>query len=113
AQLGITAPAVGQRVQTGSGAPSLAGVVERVGVEAWPEELLLRLDQPAPGVAHLFAMPMGGQVILSIRYYLYGHQAAAVAAQVEPAWQAWVVQHFPPKGDAGSEHEAQACATGP
>src|SRR5262249_57162532 len=99
--LGFTSRAVGQRVKTGRGAPSLAGLVERVGEEAYPEELLLRLDQPAPGVAHLFAMPMGGQVLLSIRLYLYGQHASAVAAEVEPSWQAWVNQHFPAAGATG------------
>lgn len=93
--LGIAGPAVGQRVRSGSGAPALAGVVERVGEPAYPEELLLRLDQPAPGIAHLFAMAMGGQVLLSLRFYLYGKEAAAVAAQVDPVWQAWVKEHFP------------------
>jgi len=93
--LGLAGPAVGQRVKTGGGAPPLAGVVERVGEEAYPEELLLRLDQPAPGVSHIFAMPMGGQVLLSMRLYLYGPRAAAAAAEAEPLWQAWVNQRFP------------------
>ena len=59
-------------------APVLAGTVESRGVEAFPE-LLLRLDQPAPGIAHMFGMPMGNQVMLSIRLYLYGDQGAAAA----------------------------------
>ena len=101
-RLGITGAAVGRRVQSDRGAPSLAGVVERVGEEAYPEELLLRLDQPAPGVAHLFAMPMGGQVLLSMRFYLYGQRASAVAAEVEPSWQAWVNRYFPAAGAAGT-----------
>src|SRR5262249_26960862 len=101
ALLGLTGPVVGQRVKTGSGVPSLAGLVERVGEEAYPE-LLLRLDEPAPGIAHLFAMPMGGQVLLSIRFYLYGQQASAVAAEVGPSWHAWVNQHFPAAGAASS-----------
>jgi hypothetical protein len=100
--LGLAGAAVGQRVETGSGAPSLAGLVERAGEEAYPEELLLRLDQPAPGVAHLFALPLGGQVLLSIRLYLYGKQASAVDAQVEPLWQAWVNRHFPGAGATGT-----------
>ena len=93
--LGFTGPVVGRRIRTGRGAPALGGVVERVGEEAWPEELLLRLDEPAPGVAHLFAMPMGEAVLLSMRFYLYGKQASTVAAEVEPLWQGWVQQHFP------------------
>jgi uncharacterized protein YndB with AHSA1/START domain len=100
--LGITHAAVKRRIESDRRAPPLAGVVERAGDEAYPEELLLRLDQPGPGVAHLFAMPMGGQVLLSIRLYLYGRQAAGIAAQVEPRWQAWVAQHFPAPGAAGT-----------
>jgi uncharacterized protein YndB with AHSA1/START domain len=96
--LGFGRPLVGRKVQTGSGAPSLAGLVERVGEEAYPEELLLLLDQPAPGVAHLFAMPMGPQVVLSARFYLYGERASAVATEVEPLWQAWVNKLFPATG---------------
>ncbi len=63
-----------------------------------PEELLVRVDEPAPGLAHFFAMPMGDQVLLSIRFYLYGQQATAVATQVEADWQAWIGQLFPADG---------------
>lgn len=100
--LGLAGAGVGQRVKAGTGVPALGGVVERVGEKAHPEELLLRLDQPAPGIAHLFAMPMGGQVLLSIRLYLYGNQASAVAAGIEPEWQSWVSQHFPAPGAAST-----------
>src|SRR5262249_27220261 len=60
----------GRRVRTPAGAPPLAGLVERVGEDPFPEELLLLLDEPTPGIAHLFAMGLGGQVYLSIRLYL-------------------------------------------
>jgi hypothetical protein len=65
-------------------------------VEDYPE-LLVRLDKPTPGVAHLFPMPMGGQVLLSIRFYLYGNQATAAVARDEPVWYAWIDQRFPPQ----------------
>jgi hypothetical protein len=45
---------------------------------------------------------MGGQVLLSIRFYLYGQQASGVAAEVEGSWQAWVNQHFPAPGAPGT-----------
>ncbi len=96
--LGLAGVAEGQRVTTAAGAPRLAGLVERVGESAYPEELLLRLDEPAPGLAHLFAMPMGGQVFLSIRFFFYGDQAAATAEREEPLWQAWLQEHFPAAG---------------
>jgi uncharacterized protein YndB with AHSA1/START domain len=102
--LGLTGAAVGQRVTSSAGAPPLAGLVERAGQPEYPEELLLRLEEPAPGLAHLFAMPMGGRIYLPIRIYLYGDQAPAAAARAEPLWQAWMSEHFPapPVGDATS-----------
>jgi hypothetical protein len=58
-------------VRSAAGAPSLSGVVERVGTGEH-QELLLRLTEPAPGTAHFFPMDMGEQVFLSVRLYLYG-----------------------------------------
>jgi uncharacterized protein YndB with AHSA1/START domain len=92
--LGFGEPAVGQRVRSTTVAP-IAGIVERVGDREHPE-LLLRLEEPAPGVGHLFAMSMGGQTCVSVRCYLYGDRAAAAVARDEPAWQAWTNVHFPP-----------------
>lgn len=63
-RLGLAAAAVGQRRESSAGAPPVAGQVERAGEGEQPE-ILLRLDEPAPGLAHLFAMAMGGQVLLS------------------------------------------------
>jgi hypothetical protein len=97
ASLGLPRAAVGQKVRAPGGAQPLAGVVAWTGPDEWPD-LLLKLDEPAPGIAHLFAMPMGGQVLLSMRLYLYGDGASSVAAQAAPAWQAWVQEHFPIAG---------------
>jgi uncharacterized protein YndB with AHSA1/START domain len=93
ASLGLAGAAVGQRVHSPTGAPPLAGLVERMGEDPYPEELLLRLDEPAPGIAHLFAMDMGGQVYLSIRLFLYGDQAPVIVARDEPLWRAWMNEH--------------------
>ena len=38
---------------------------------------------------------MGGQVYLSIRFFLYGDQAPDTVARAEPAWQTWMSEHFP------------------
>ncbi len=99
--LGLARAAQGQRVGTRAGAPRLAGLVERVGEAAYPEELLLRLDEPAPGIAHLFAMAMGGQVCLSLRFYLFGDAAPAAVLRDEPVWRAWMSRRFPAVPDAG------------
>jgi uncharacterized protein YndB with AHSA1/START domain len=93
--LGLTGAAAGQQVKTPAGAPPLAGLIERVGPAEYPEELLIRLAEPAPGLARLFAMSMGGQIYLPIHIYLYGDQAPAAVARTEPSWQAWMKEHFP------------------
>lgn len=93
--LGLGTVAPSQRAQSSGAVPHLAGTVERIGEPAHPEELLLRLDAPGPGIAHLFAIDMGEQVLLSIRFYLYGSAAAGVVMREEPAWQAWLGRAFP------------------
>ena len=102
--LGFVGARVGQRVETAQDAPPLAGLVEEVGPPENPEVLLLRLDVPTSGLAHLFAMPMAGQAYLSMRCFLYGGEAAAAVARDEPRWQAWMSERFPMgggQGDAG------------
>lgn len=84
----------GERVQSVAGAPPLAGIVERVGPTEYPE-LLLRLTEPAPGIAHFFVMPLGGSVCVPVRGFFYGSDANAVVARVEPQWQAWMNERFP------------------
>jgi uncharacterized protein YndB with AHSA1/START domain len=102
--LGFARLAEGQRVETAPGAPRLAGIVERV-VDKEHEELFIRLENPTSGVAHFLPVVMGGQVCLSIRLYLYGAQAQAVAAREAPAWQAWINGLFP-SAEAATESEA-------
>jgi uncharacterized protein YndB with AHSA1/START domain len=94
--LGLAGASVGDRVQAPADAPPLAGTVEWAGQPAWPEELLIRLDAPAPGIAHLVPHAMGGQVYLAHRLYLFGEGAADAAAQAQAAWEAWFAQHFAP-----------------
>jgi pimeloyl-ACP methyl ester carboxylesterase len=94
-RLGFEGAEVGKRVSTSPSAPPLTGTVEWAGQPEWPEELLLRLDEPAPGIAHLVPHSMGGQVYLTIRFYLYGDSAAAAVSRAEPEWQAWLNAHFP------------------
>lgn len=92
--LGLDQAVPGQGARTATGVPTLGGVVERVSEGDHPE-LLLRLDEPAPGVAQLMAMPMGGQVCLLMRYFLYGDRAAAAVSGHEASWQGWMNEHVP------------------
>jgi uncharacterized protein YndB with AHSA1/START domain len=109
--------AAAQRFETVPGVPELSGTVESTQVED-PEllraressphvvaamqgmggedpQLLLRLERPAPGLAHIFIMPMGEQTMVSLRFFLYGDEGAAAAAEAERAWRAWIGERFP------------------
>lgn len=99
------------------GAPALSGMVERMevtdldllriresspqivaalaGMEGEEPELLLRLDLPAPGLAHVFSMAMGDQTLVSMRFHLYGDTGAAVAADAKREWNDWLAERFP------------------
>jgi uncharacterized protein YndB with AHSA1/START domain len=92
--LGLEGATVGERVASPNGAPPLAGLVESVGQPEWPEALL-RLDEPAPGIAHFVPHAMEGQIYLTLRFYLFGDQAAAAVARAKPQWQAWLNAHCP------------------
>jgi uncharacterized protein YndB with AHSA1/START domain len=94
---GLQGAAEGQQVRSRHDAPRLSGRVERVGPPEFPE-LLLRLDEPASGVAHVFAVTMGGQTCVSVRVFLYGDDAAAAVEREEPRWREWVNQLFPVPG---------------
>ena len=87
--LGIAGADVGDRVSSRDGAPRLAGTVEWAGQPTWPEELLIRLDEPAPGIAHLVPHSMGGQVYVTVRLYLLGD-----AAGEAPRWQEWLASTY-------------------
>ncbi|MGV3617224.1 MAG: SRPBCC family protein [Fimbriimonas sp.] len=93
--LGLSKISVGDRVTALEGAPAFSGVVAAKGPEEYAEDLVVRLETPAPGFANLFAMAMGGQVYLSIRFFLFGEEAPQAASQAEAIWQKWVAQTFP------------------
>jgi uncharacterized protein YndB with AHSA1/START domain len=97
--LGLAGASVGQVVRTPADAPVLAGTVTWAGQPAWPEELLVRLDEPAPGIAHLVPHAMGA-VYLTLRMYLFGEGAAEAAARAEAEWKAWFAEHFAVAGAA-------------
>jgi uncharacterized protein YndB with AHSA1/START domain len=99
--LGLVEATEGDRVSSPAGAPSFAGLVERVGPQEFPE-LLLRLDRPTCGLAHLFALPMGGQTFLPVRFYLYGDRSADSVSREEAVWQAWMAAHVKPPGETNA-----------
>jgi uncharacterized protein YndB with AHSA1/START domain len=97
--LGLAGVAPGERWSAPAGVPPFAGTVEQAGEGSHPD-LLLRLDQPAPGIAHLSAHDQGCPACMAIRFYLYGDEAADVARRDEPLWQEWLKERFPAAGGA-------------
>jgi uncharacterized protein YndB with AHSA1/START domain len=92
--LGLADAAEGERFALrGAGVPALSGVVEQVVDERRHRGVLLRTDEPAPGIAH--ALVYGDRVSATVQACLYGDEGAAIAARDEPAWRAWMDAHFP------------------
>ena len=102
AALGVKGVSVGQRWTTPAGVSPLGGVVEMVTED--PNDALLRLDKPGPGIAALgTATYPGGQGMVAMNLYMYGEQAAATVARETPVWEAWFQEHFPVPTEVKSE----------
>ena len=93
--LGLAQGREGQAVETGGDAPEIGGTVLEAQNTPQGFSVILRLDRPAPAIAHMIGFPMGGPVYISVRFYLYGDAAAALAPSVEADWQAWLAGRFP------------------
>lgn len=91
---GLTGVSEGAEVKPDGSAPALSGSVKvsRSGEEM---SMILLTSEPSPGICQFFAVPMGGQTYLSIRFFLYGDDAAATVARVQPEWSAWFANRFP------------------
>lgn len=101
--LGLAEPAPGRHVLSTDLDPALAGAIEFIGTPPYDEELALRVEQPGPGILHLFAMPMGDSVLLILRLFLYGNAAEATAQTVRPQWQVWLDRRYPSDDEETSE----------
>lgn len=105
AELGL-----GQRVVTSpeaviSGAPQVAGVVDRLEGGT----LTVLLDEPADGYAVIATEGPDGGVFVHMSAYLFGDEAAAIAEREAPRWRAWMAEHFPqPELKADSKAESKA-----
>lgn len=96
--LGLGRPQVGERIRTSEGLPLFVGTVEWAGVPLWPEDLLIRVEEPVAGLAHWSAHPMGGQVFLALRFYCYGEDIDATVAEWSQKWHEWLAATFPAAG---------------
>jgi uncharacterized protein YndB with AHSA1/START domain len=93
AALGLKGLSVGQRWTAPAGVPAFSGVMEYLTQN--PNDALLRLDKPGPGVVALGTFNMGGPSMVAMNLYLYGDQGAGTAARETPLWEAWFQKRFP------------------
>jgi len=94
APFGLTGATEGKGASSGDGTPALSGKVEvsRSGEEM---SMILLVNEPGPGLCQFFAVPMGGKSYLSVRFFLFGDNAAANVAKAEPEWSRWFTERFP------------------
>jgi uncharacterized protein YndB with AHSA1/START domain len=94
---GLTDAAVGREARAGAGSPALSGKVE-IASDGEERQVILLISEPGPGVCQFFATPMGEQVYLSVRFYLFGEGAAGAVAKAAPEWSRWLAERFPMEG---------------
>lgn len=94
--LGVKGLSVGQRCTAPAGVPAFSGVLESYAEN--PNDAMLRLDKPGPGVVALGTYNMGGPTMVAVHLYQYGDQAAATVAREEPLWGAWLQKRFATPG---------------
>ncbi len=99
AALGLKGLSVGQRWTAPAGVPALSGMAEYFSQD--PNDALLRLDKPGPGVAALGTINFGGPIMVALNLYLYGDQAAGAVARETPLWDAWFQKRFPMPTEPG------------
>lgn len=94
--LGLAGAAVGAAVRSPADAPGLSGTVALVPAGGSGEKhLMLLTEEPGTGIGHLFAMPMGGAVYVSVRFFLFGDGATAKVVEAKPEWSRWFGERFP------------------
>lgn len=86
-----------QRAIDVAGLPAFGLQVEFTGKPPHEEHLLVRTSGALPGLAHLFALRIGEQTVVSIRFYVYGAMARETVDRLDPAWQKWMSDLFPPE----------------
>lgn len=92
--LNIAGANVGDRCETSGEAPLLAGRVERIHQDAISREVMMHIDKPADGVAVVGTCTVGGEGRAMASIYLYGPNAAEVAAAEQPKWTSWLRGHL-------------------
>ncbi len=89
--LGLGGAIAGQRWSAPAGLPRLAGVVEDASDGSHPS-VIVRLEEPSPGIATFGAFVCGGPTQVQLNVWLYGDGAGELARRDEPAWQKWLAR---------------------
>lgn len=92
AALGVKGLSVGQRWTAPAGVPAISGVVEYYTEN--PNDALLRIEKPGPGIVALGTFNCGGPTMVALNFYLYGESAAGIAGRETPIWDAWFQKRF-------------------
>jgi uncharacterized protein YndB with AHSA1/START domain len=90
-KLGLPSLTVGAKIQSQAGSAPLSGVVEKVGPESRPNEMVVMLDEPSPGAAMLSTCGMGEHTFFVGSFYSFGPKAAE-GLKAEKEWQDWLGQ---------------------
>jgi uncharacterized protein YndB with AHSA1/START domain len=94
AAVGLSGAKVGDKRTATPAVPPMSGTVVLVR-QPHNNQMLVHLDQPAPGVAMFYAEPCGGPVMVSVNFYLFGDRAEEIVTRDAPKWRAWMAAHFP------------------
>jgi len=98
-RLGWSGANVGEGLSAGDGAEQLSGIVEYVHQDGKVRSIIVRIDNPKPGVALVAGYEKApGVVLVTICRFTYGSDAATHAAKLEPRWRAWLAETFPAAG---------------
>ena len=93
-KLGLPSLASGAKIQSQPGTAPLAGVVENVGPESHPNQVIVRLDEPSTGAAVLSTCGMGEHTFFVGSFYFFGPNATE-GLKAEKEWQDWLGRSEP------------------
>lgn len=91
--LGLAGADVGEE-RSSQTPEKLSGIVEHAEQDDRQRYILLRLSQPAPGVALIGTYGASNVANASMAFYLYGDDAGQRAAASEPEWRDWLGKTF-------------------
>jgi uncharacterized protein YndB with AHSA1/START domain len=88
--LNLAGANVGDRRAAPAGAPALSGEVELLHQDRDNRYVMLRLDEPADGVAVIGAHCAPGATMVTASLFFYGPGATDLATEQEAAWSRWL-----------------------